>query len=74
MTGVHFTPNSGCILSSADGKKLHKAAIKNIELTKVVKNHQYLCVINLMETMIYDFIAEFFRDKNDTSPMYRTHL
>ena len=24
--------------------------------------------------MIYDFIAEFFRDKNDTSPMYRTHL
>ena len=27
-----------------------------------------------MEIMIYDFIAEFFRDKNDTSPMYRTHL
>ena len=27
-----------------------------------------------METMIYDFIAEFFRDKNDTSPTYRTHL
>lgn len=24
--------------------------------------------------MIYDFIAELFRDKNDTSPMYRTHL
>ena len=24
--------------------------------------------------MIYDFIAEFFRDKNDTSPTYRTHL
>jgi hypothetical protein len=39
-------------------------------LTKVVKNHQYLCVINLMETMIYDFIAEFFRDKNDASPTY----